>query len=518
MGLFTSIQNTKSINRIFLGSPEAEAEAHPNSRIKLLDVYDDHFDLLKEMECEKFMILGKKGSGKSAFAEYVVLIAQHEPNIFAKFIRQNDCNLEHIVQIGKEHGHIFERQHLFSWLILTNLLNLIFSKENDISKEYNLLKQFLKKNSGYIDINENQFKSLIEEKGFEISIEYLRRYFTNKLNKKLSITSEKAPFFKLIPDLKRVIESLLTSREELDNENSYIIFFDDLDISFISRDQGSRESLISLIRTTKELNKEFAQKGIKAKIIILLRDDIYKSISPDTADSAKILGSYGVYINWYQDEYSKSEDETQLYIRKFINRRIASAFTAAGKIYDKTDPWKSLVEEPFKGTNEKNTSFKYILLHTLMRPRDLINFFKPLSNYDYNYPLSKKDIHSLINMYSEQIVTELKNELSNFYSRDEISYIFNSIGEISKKENISYNDAIDILKTNFPNLSQDVSENILVDLFDRSFLGKISENGNTYFKHRESMNETYTLSQSDKIIVHNILKIYCEKKGFGHTP
>lgn len=65
-------QNNKIDNEmLFLGSPEAEAEAEalPNSQIPLSSVYDDYSNLVAELQYEKFIILGRKGSGKSAFAE-----------------------------------------------------------------------------------------------------------------------------------------------------------------------------------------------------------------------------------------------------------------------------------------------------------------------------------------------------------------------------------------------------------------------------------------------------------------
>ncbi|WGE46211.1 P-loop ATPase, Sll1717 family [Actinobacillus equuli] len=519
MGIFNSLlQKSPNKELVFLGAPEAEAEALPNAQMKLLDVYEDHFNLLEELEHEKFLVLGKKGSGKSAFAEYVVLKAKDEPNLFAKFIRQNECNLEHIVQIGNENGHKIEREQLFTWLILTNIIELFLEKENESSKEFTLLEQFIKKNSGYINIDESQIKQLVEEKGFEVDVTYLKRFFTNKLKKKTSETKERAPFFKLIPDLKDTIKILLTKKTEIENDNSYVIFFDDLDLVYNSNDEGSNESILSLIRVAKGLNKEFAEIGSNAKIIIVLRDDIYKTISPNAADSGKVLGSYGIYINWYQDEYNINNSEQELYIRKFINKRISIAFDEIGKSYNKDDPWISLVEEPFKsGAESSNSSFKYVLLHTLMRPRDLLNFFQPLSKAKYSYPLDKSDINKLIKIYSEEFVTELRNELSNFYELEVINYIFKFIGEVSRKNEpnttVTYEKAIDLIKEH--GIAQDNNaDKILNDLFERSIIGKISENNYTYFKHREPKKDVYELSKSDKIIVHNILKVYCDNRGF----
>ena len=113
-------QNNKIDNEmLFLGSPEAEAEALPNSQIPLSSVYDDYSNLVAELQYEKFIILGRKGSGKSAFAEYICSIAANQPNMFARFIRKSETNLESIVQIGRDNGHNIEIENLYTWLILT---------------------------------------------------------------------------------------------------------------------------------------------------------------------------------------------------------------------------------------------------------------------------------------------------------------------------------------------------------------------------------------------------------------
>ena len=104
--------------RVFLGAPEAEAEALPNSRMPLTIVYHDYSNLAYELDSEKFIVLGRKGSGKSAFAEYICHLSKSEPNTFAKFIRKSEANLEAIVQIGEDNGHSIEVENLYTWLIL----------------------------------------------------------------------------------------------------------------------------------------------------------------------------------------------------------------------------------------------------------------------------------------------------------------------------------------------------------------------------------------------------------------
>ena len=63
--VFASLIGRAQNSKVFLGSPEAEAEATSNSRMPLTEVYEDFHDLLEGLSGEKFIIVGRKGSGKS---------------------------------------------------------------------------------------------------------------------------------------------------------------------------------------------------------------------------------------------------------------------------------------------------------------------------------------------------------------------------------------------------------------------------------------------------------------------
>ncbi|XZG71607.1 P-loop ATPase, Sll1717 family [Chitinibacteraceae bacterium HSL-7] len=509
---------------IFLGAPEAEAEALPTSKMPLSSVYKDHHNLIASLQNEKFIVCGRKGAGKSAFAEYVLSLAENDPNIFCKFIRQGEVNLENIIQLGKEAGHSIERENLYTWLIFTNILKL-FSDNQAINNndEYKLLSQFLKKNSGYIDIRESEIKELIIKDGFEVSIEYLKRFFTSKLQKNIEIKQTKAPFYKLIPHLKEVILSALKSKNEIDNANSYILFFDDLDISFNSCDKESIHSIISLLRVSKEINNEFfAKNNLESKVVILLRDDISRLISTHSSDTAKIFSSYSTKINWYQDEYHKSNPETDLHIREFINTRIQHALESQDAEFSAKDPWCELVEDPFRTSNHgeqpTKTSFKYILDHTFFRPRDLILFFKPLQSHTYKTPIEKSDINHLIGRYCEEVINELKNELSCFYSPTQIYNIFSALGSMSAlckssvNNSIEYKQAMAVVEEN---CNEVVANDLLSDLFERSIIGNMGSNGYVFFKHREPSADTYSFSIKNRVVLHNAIKVYCSNKGYA---
>ena len=58
--VFGSLLKNKNKKALYFGSPEAEGESLPTSRVFLSDVYEDHHDLFNELSHEKFLCTRQK--------------------------------------------------------------------------------------------------------------------------------------------------------------------------------------------------------------------------------------------------------------------------------------------------------------------------------------------------------------------------------------------------------------------------------------------------------------------------
>lgn len=495
---------------LYIGSPEAEAESLPTSKVLLKDVYEDHHDLFTELSNEKFIIVGRKGCGKSAFAEYANSLAESDANLFCAFIRQDNVSLETLVQLGASAGSEQTKEHLFKWLIYTNILTLFFKNEAaQESPKYKLLLEFLKKNSGYIDIDKGEVIELVKKHKFEVAVEYFKRFFKGKYNEDLEIKESRAPYYKLLPHLERVIVDILTSKENMENDNSYVVFFDDLDIGFKANNPDSIDTLIGLIRTAKHINNNvFSKNNASAKVVILIRDDIERIVSTLGADIAKIFSSYATPIEWYQEEFLQNNKEDEIGLKKLISKRIKNAFEKAGIEMSENTPWDSLVKDDFS----PKSSFKYVSDHTFLRPRDFIILFKPLEMGRYDLPLNKFNINTLIGQYASEMIRELSNELLSTYEPEEISCIFDALSRICKTYNCTYIQAKNLLEDNCKTIN---SEETLSYLFERSIIGNLNPLNN-YVKLIHKINKkdahNYSIDRDWLIIVHGAIKIYFQNR------
>lgn len=501
MGIFDRFvpkrqKNVRTTEGFCLGVTEAEGEAH-NSSIVLSEVFEDFLDVIKRINNEKFIILGRKGCGKSAIGEHIYDIAQSDPNIFVKFIRKTDIDIEQIVQIGIKENQRIEQEMLYKWVILTQLLDLITQNQNVSNlKEMSSLKKFVHRNRGFIDIKKNEIKEIIRENGFNINLEYFKRFYKAAFNKNITIKEEKASFFKLIPYLEEAIVNIFKQ----DVLNSYILIFDDLDIGYY-KSSNDIQTLSELLRISKYYNNElFGRNQLCSKIIILLRNDIAKHLRFN-ADSAKIFASYAIELNWYEEIYRLQENKLNL--KKFINKRIARNFEINGMEYMANRPWESFVNEQDFISSSKS-SFKYILDHTFYRPRDLILFFKDIDRYRFPIPISRTNINLLIGNYADQMLFEIQNELTASFTKKEIQAIITTLRLVQDKKTFSYN----ILEKQLALNGFDNANEVIDELFYYSLIGNINEHNGVYFKFREKGSEIRDVNTNESLILHNILKVY----------
>lgn len=498
-----------STKSMFIGIPEAEGEARFSSQIRLVDVFEDFLDIFEKFAGVNFLLTGRKGSGKTAVAEFILHNANKEANIFSTIIKASDLDLEKLVQIGQKKTDSSEEKFLFEWIILVTLANLM--TENEAVKnlrEYSYLKNFLDRNSGMVDIQSMKVEEVLEKKHRSLDIQPFKKLFKIVFGKDFEITRKKAFFYELIPGLKRVLFEILTSKDDFHNE--YFIIFDDLDIGFRESDQSSVENLINLIRVAKDINLNFFGKiPNSGKVLILLRNDIKRILTETVegnADSAKIFSSYEIPISWYQHDRFK-RDENLLPIKKFLNKRIKINFEKKGYEFDQRDPWRSFISSD---VGDDKGSFKYLLDYTFYRPRDLILFFKPIDSMDFNIPIDKDDFTKLLSLYSKEISLEVQNELSAKFSQESITSIFSALRARKYRQPFTFEE----LESELIKFELDYPiEEAVEELYEYGIIGNYQRSANgkfISFKYRDNPDIPKPVSFEEKFILHNSLNTYFE--------
>src|SRR5690242_14941395 len=130
MGVFDTLKKTsnqsliKTTKGFYIGSPEAEAEN--NAGIQNLEHYfEDFLEILPLVTQGKFIIIGRKGSGKSAIAKFIKDLSDKTDKSYCDLIRLHNIDLEKLVQKTDSFEIDNKEILLFEWLILIRLVKLL---------------------------------------------------------------------------------------------------------------------------------------------------------------------------------------------------------------------------------------------------------------------------------------------------------------------------------------------------------------------------------------------------------
>lgn len=411
---------------MFIGKPEAEAE-----RVDTHALFQDYLDIETNIKRGNFLITGRKGAGKSAYAIWLQDKAQNDEKIFCSLLKKDELALEEMIQAVD--AVTLKYEALFEWIILVRIVKLVLdSNTGTYLKQINALSRFYEKNAGLVSIDKYVIKEILTNK--EVNFSPLKGEF-GFFSKFLGNKSIKAPFYQMISPLRETLLQVL--KMEIFKDIQFLLLFDDLDVKFKLTREADRTMLMDLIRIARRYNTEYFS-NTNAKVLLFIRDDIGDRLEGVDSDKSKIFGSYEYCINWYEHDIAQ-KDETALMLRRFINHRLALNFERCDIPYNKVDPWLSFVEEGIPVEGQKS-QFKYILDHTFYLPRDLINLFKNISEKRLQIPLSKTAVNSLLRDFADIKKQEICDELYVVYDHDEdmVDKLFQVIEKVNSGRDVSY--------------------------------------------------------------------------------
>lgn len=482
-------KNTGS-QTIDLGVLEAEGEAGETSSIRLTDVFFDDLGIIDKLNSQRFIVVGRKGAGKSALANYIHSKMNQEATSQCKILKHD--GIERELKLQKLDSNAVLGLDFYKWLVMVNLIELLVKHEAIFEdyKSFERLLEFLEVNRGGVKITEHKSTntehtaSSGSQSYFGINAKPLKLFMKSNGMTTVKNIKNSPSIYEVLSDLENVIVKLLQASRTADHENNYCLIFDDLDIGFQINKQETVNNLICLLRATKEINAAWGTFGFKC--LVLLRDDVERLLVSKESDLNKLFGSYGVPLNWY----TQGDDAPEL--RSFIERRISRAFK------------DSYSTDNASWVNLTNTLFKDVLDKTFCRPRDLIAYFSPLRDTKYKYPLTAEETERLTVKFGKYLLDEFRSELSSFYSEDEIDSIMSTLSIIRNIEPTFGN-----LISKLSEASLD-AERVLVDLYDRSFIGMRNDKGHVFFKYKylphHTIGDQLIKAPDQKLLVHFIFE------------
>ncbi|GAB3165753.1 hypothetical protein GCM10027291_09700 [Telluribacter humicola] len=422
--LQTSTIETDENNYSYLQKLDLGASAAENEMRTLESYYLKTDAYLRSRRGENQLVVGRKGSGKSALflqirdkerssSKNVVLDLKPEGYKLIKF--------KEVIHDYLEEGTYEHTISAFwEYLLLLEICYKILEKDKklhmanpDLYEPYLRLEE-LYKNEKYTS-----------EGDFSERLSFLMQRFTTNFSEKYGENSKNRLKTHELTDLlyKNDINILRENLAQyLIHKEKVWLLFDNIDKGWPSTGLKNDDLTIirNLIDASRKIQRQFLRSRIEVFPIIFLRNDVYELLVKGTSDRQK---ESKVLLDWMDADL----------LRELVKLRIlASIDTDEDTSFDNL--WRKICIPHIDG---EETS-QYLIERSLYRPRFLINLINQCKSYAINLNhkrIEKEDIKKGLSFFSTDILTDISYELQDIRPETE-NILYNFIAcksEISSK-------------------------------------------------------------------------------------
>lgn len=421
---------------LFIGNIDGETEAARNDFEQLFYTKNSKFDEI--MLPGKFIISGRKGTGKTILAQYIYKKINERKKNYCKISTKNEFRLQKLIDLQYRDLQEEELSLFWKWTFLLQLSSTLlnedkWSKKIPFTPEYKL-KAFIKKkypedifkikdfnqSSG----NKYSLKADIKAKARAETTIAATREDTAQITTNY-ITKE---YFELIEQLEVLLFNCLK------NEKEIILIYDDLDEleEKIGEDSFYHRTLISMIETIKGLNIMFnTLHKQNTKIIVLLRSDIIDEIHKFSSNSNKLITEGMVNLYWIEKRHKSRANHPLMEMILNKVQKSAEEYSALNK--------HELYQVLFPRKIQNKEVIDYLLDYSFGRPRDITRYLNLIiKNNPEATAFLPKAIKECSQEYSKWFYNELENEISISENKEAILDGLQLIHDI-KKITLTYN-------------------------------------------------------------------------------
>lgn len=398
-----------NIGEIFLGEVDGESEAKRDDFNELF--YGDK-EIYKQLTDEdKFLVIGRKGTGKSFLGNYLNKRIQNKGEKYkSRIYTGKDLNLHRMIGLGQFEIDAKQGENIWEYVLLNIFAEMII-EEKSLTKYIpftgkNKLRRFLNdpeknfKATKFTQSTTSKFTASIKNKATEVGAD---------AQDGVNINFELKKYYENLPKLKQLTISALS-------KSNITLIIDDLDeLRICSKmDEYYSQCIANLINVSKHMNIELSCKTRgKNKIIILLRDDIVEYLNENDSNINKAISNKFIKLDWWEKDKDKKPYEYRLMQMILLKVRKSTPEykdMADGELY------KLLFPKKVEGKEVIN----YLLDYSFGRPRDIIQYLNIVRDKErIKKTFDAASFKKYKKEYSEAFYRELKNEIS-IHERSEL--------------------------------------------------------------------------------------------------
>lgn len=455
---------------------------------------DGYYDLdgieSKVVDSHEFLLLGYKGSGKSAIGARLQMLAEGAPSQYAAHapILVDRLPLKEFrgVMPDSIDAHL---RHRFGWS-LQLMVQIVSGLDGDGQADAKSKKQItavckqLDKH-GVTAQNPATMKKFRAEK-----VTATAGAPQGAVGLPGSVSAE----FQRSTDASRIgdwIAYLQKATADYRSQRRHYFFVDGLDDLSLVQD-GRKEMLGGLVQAVFDLNMLYRESGAPIKVLICCRTDLYARL--ELTRGGKIQSDYCLELNWYQNP----RDFRVSHLVKLANMRAQLAGRRSPDVF----------EEYFEPRIDSDNAAQFLLKQTRHTPRDLLQLLKIVQKH-VSSPgvIPNNSVKAGAAEYSQTyFMGEMRDALSAYFDQSQITSIVEFLGTLRRRR-FTYSDlAVKMESDPRFNGQFDLHAAVAV-LFDNSFVGNLTEGGPSggyepYYRFRYR-NPHAALAVEDKLVLHS---------------
>lgn len=363
----------------------------------------------KVIEKKTSFVIGKKGTGKSAV--YRMIYEQSlDKGVMVENKEFGDFPFEKLLQLDDQ-SFAKPNQYQSIWKnLILNIFAQMIADHPVLGDEENIHYQSILKyvNSclgNIVDLHKEVVNRTTKEK-FGLVFNALSG--SHEAERTLTIGNGDKNISMINASLQRLILDYFITCSP---ERKAVIQFDRLDDNYNQYQDVEQyyQAIISLFKVVYHLNQEFRAKNIlNCKIVLYLRSDILKELGKRDAESARWDDSC-LTISW---AIVNSDDWVNSDLIKMINKRIFASIK--NENIDFLEIFDNNAVDLTMQNGERCDVFEYMIIKTMHRPRDLIQFCKYIQKQtEKTGKLYFKTVKNAEKEYGYWLVnSELANEIN----------------------------------------------------------------------------------------------------------
>jgi len=452
------------------GSASAEDEGASYPDLLLKGFYDVDGITEEAATGTRFLVLGYKGSGKSAVGERLRLLSVHSESLFVRSVVLGDfpfSKFSRIVSSNEPTEAESNYPGVWKWLLLLQLL------------------QSLSEDSGAKDVPElNKAISGLKRAGLlpsdslqHLVLQSVKTGITAKALEYLNLAMEREykPSELGILDY---VEYLLGLLKHWQTPNRHILVIDGLD-DILSLKNLQYQILAALVLAAQRLNAFFQQNTLPVKIAIMCRTDLFTRLpGPNTN---KLRQDSAIELNWYHDPSEPGQSK----LVALANHRANVSDSRVSDLFDSFLP-RTIGKRPIHA---------FLADHTRHTPRDFLRLLAFIQKCSHDKGVDADSVLKGIRDYSGgYFLPELKNELVGVASPAQADNMFGLLGALRRREFTLHDLKLAAEREVF---DVDVNQMVRV-LFDCSAIGN-KQTDHYWFKYR---NPYSTVNLEERFVLH----------------